>query len=184
MTGRGREPRADMDARRLVGLMEHLASLGIPVWLDGGWAIDALLGHQRRPHDDLDLVAALDDVARISAALAGYDYVLANCGDPRVVVMVDEAGHQVDVHPVVFTEKGDGIYKMTTGGDWIYPSHGFAGAGEVLGRSVPCLTPEVMMVCHATGYVLDDVHKGDVVALRNRFGIPIPKWDPVEDAGG
>lgn len=26
------------------------------VWLDGGWGVDALLGRQTRPHDDMDIV--------------------------------------------------------------------------------------------------------------------------------
>jgi lincosamide nucleotidyltransferase A/C/D/E len=164
-----------MDAALLVDLLDDLARRGVRVWLDGGWAIDALLGHQRRPHDDLDVVAGLDDVPRIKSALGERGYVFADDGDPRIAVMVDAAGHQIDVHPVVFTEAGDGVYKMTTGGDWVYPSHGFAGTGDVLGRSVPCLTPEVMMVCHATGYILDDVHRADVVALSERFGIAIPE---------
>jgi lincosamide nucleotidyltransferase A/C/D/E len=169
-----REPKPDMDARRVVDLLEHLTGLGIPVWLDGGWAIDALLGRQRRPHDDLDLVAALEDVPRLKVALGERGYALVDGGDARIVVLVDAGGHQVDVHPVVFTEKGEGVYRMTTGGEWIYPSPGFAGSGDVLGRRVPCLTPEVMMVCHPTGYVLDDVHHADVLALSERFGIPIP----------
>src|SRR5258708_7387144 len=25
------------------------------VWIDGGWGVDALLGHQTRKHDDLDV---------------------------------------------------------------------------------------------------------------------------------
>ncbi len=58
-----------MDAGRVAAVVAHLVSRGLPVWLDGGWAIDALLGRQRRPHDDLDLVAALGDVAPIEAAL-------------------------------------------------------------------------------------------------------------------
>lgn len=163
-----------MDARRVVDLLEHLTALGIPVWLDGGWAIDALVGRQRRPHDDLDLVATLVDVPRLALALGECGYALVDGGDPRIVVMVDNDGHQVDVHPVVFTKRGDGVYKMTTGDDWIYPRQGFAGSGHVLGRRVPCLTPEVMMVCHANGYVLDDVHLTDVLALSERFGIPVP----------
>lgn len=73
---------------------------------------------------------------------------------------LDDDGHQVDVHPVVF--------------NWIYPRHGFSGSGHVLGRGVPCLTAEVMMLCHATGYALDRVHQDDVVALSEGFGIPIP----------
>jgi lincosamide nucleotidyltransferase A/C/D/E len=172
--GHGRQPQADIDARRVIDLLEHLTGLGISVWLDGGWAIDALVGKQRRAHDDLDLVAALDDVARLELALGECGYVLVDSGDPRIVVLVDDDGHQVDVHPVVFTETGDGVYKMTTGGDWIYPRQGFAGTGDALGRRVPCLAPEVMMVCHATGYVLDDVHRADVVALSERYRIPIP----------
>lgn len=165
-----------MDARRVVDLLEHLTGLGVQVWLDGGWAIDALVGRQRRPHDDLDLVAALDDVPRLELALGECGYALVDGGDSRIVVLVDDDGHQVDVHPVAFTETGDGLYKMTTGGDWIYPSRGFAGVGEVVGRRVACLTPEVMMACHATGYVLDDVHYADVLALSERFGIPIPAF--------
>ncbi|MEM6356356.1 MAG: hypothetical protein AAF844_11840, partial [Pseudomonadota bacterium] len=27
-----------------------------PVWLDGGWGIDALIGRQTRPHEDVDIV--------------------------------------------------------------------------------------------------------------------------------
>ena len=59
-----------MGPDRLVDLVAHLASHEVRVWLDGGWAIDALLGRQRRRHDDLDVVAALEDVAGIEAALA------------------------------------------------------------------------------------------------------------------
>jgi lincosamide nucleotidyltransferase A/C/D/E len=163
-----------MGADRVVGVVAHLASRGIPVWLDGGWAIDALLGRQRRAHDDLDVVAALEDVGRIEAALGELGYLRVDAGDPRSVVVLDADGRQVDVHPVVFTAGGDGVYQMTTGGDWLYPRGGFSGSGEVLGHRVPCLAPEVMMLCHAIGYVLDDIHQGDVTALSEGFGIPIP----------
>jgi lincosamide nucleotidyltransferase A/C/D/E len=180
LTGRGREPQADMEAERLVDVVAHLASRGVPVWLDGGWAIDALLGRQRRRHDDLDVVAALEDVARIEAVLGELGYLRADTGDPRSVVMLDADGHQVDVHPVMFTEEGDGVYQMPTGGDWVYPRDGFLGSGRVLGHRLACLTPEVMMLCHATGYALDAVHQADVTALSERFGIPIPAPAPGE----
>ena len=32
---------------------------GISVWLDGGWGVDALLGRQTRPHNDIDLFIEL-----------------------------------------------------------------------------------------------------------------------------
>ena len=43
------------DASRILGQLE---AAGLVVWLDGGWGVDALLGRQTRPHQDLDLVIA------------------------------------------------------------------------------------------------------------------------------
>lgn len=69
-----------------------------------------------------------------------------------------------------------GVYKMAEGGAWIFPAAGFKGTGLILGRSVPCLTPEVVMVNHTTGYALDDEHQRDVRALSERYGIPLPEF--------
>ncbi len=66
-----------MDAARLLDLLSHLENRGIPVWLDGGCAIDALLSEQTRQHDDLDLVSRLEDSAGIEEALGERGYILA-----------------------------------------------------------------------------------------------------------
>jgi hypothetical protein len=127
LTGRGRAPQADMDADRVLDLLAHLQTHGITAWLDRGWAVDALLGHQRRPHDDLDLLVEIGEAARLPAALAEQGYALAqDCSTGRFE-LVDEAGHQVDVHPVRFTPESDGLYAMDSGEDWRFPAHGFAG---------------------------------------------------------
>ena len=88
--------------------------------------------------------------------------------------MTDDDGRQVDVHPVVYSDSGDGIYRMDTGRDWIYPAAGFEGAGDVLGRRVRCLTPGVQMLCHAD-YEPHRTSFDDVWALSQRFGIPVPE---------
>jgi hypothetical protein len=90
--------------------------------------------------------------------------------------LVDVDGHQVDVHPVAFNNAGDGIYRMRVGADWIFPAAGFKGAGNILGREVPTLTPEVVLVNHTTGYALDEQHQRDVEALSERYGIPLPEF--------
>ena len=36
----------------------------VNVWLDGGWAVDASLGHQTRRHGDVDIVIEERDVSR------------------------------------------------------------------------------------------------------------------------
>ncbi len=60
-----------MDSRTLVAVIGLVEADGIDVWLDGGWGVDALLGHQTREHDDLDLVVELDHTSRIIEQLAG-----------------------------------------------------------------------------------------------------------------
>jgi lincosamide nucleotidyltransferase A/C/D/E len=173
IAGREREPRADMTARDVVELVDDLEAAGVDVWLDGGWGVDALLGEQTRPHDDLDLVIPLEHVPKLEEALARRGYVLVGGGAPMSFELTDDAGRQVDVHPVVFIESGDGVYRMRNGDDWLYPASGFEGAGDVLGRRVRCLTPAVQVLCHA-GYELDADDLHDLKALSERFGIPIP----------
>ena len=40
------------DALEIVDLLERV---GVEPWVDSGWGVDALLGEQTRPHEDLDL---------------------------------------------------------------------------------------------------------------------------------
>jgi lincosamide nucleotidyltransferase A/C/D/E len=165
-----------MDAARVLALLSHLEAQGLHVWLDGGWAIDALLEEQTRPHDDLDLVSRLEESARIKEALGQHRYVLGYGAPPQSFELVDSEGHQVDVHPASFRPNGDGVYRMADGRDWVFPAAGFGGTGRILGFDVPCLTPEVVMVNHTTGYALDQAHREDVRALSDRYGIPMPDF--------
>jgi len=165
-----RDPRRVMSAPDLVALLELFDAAGIFVWLDGGWGVDALLGEQTREHDDLDLVLAADDVARIVGVLEANRYDVAKGRLPTCIVLLDPEGRQIDLHPVAFDDSGDGIYAMEEGGTWPYPARGFKGTGSVLGRAVRCLTPEVQVLCHA-GYELDDDDRRDLAALETRFGV-------------
>jgi lincosamide nucleotidyltransferase A/C/D/E len=165
-----------MDAARVLDLLSHLDDHGISVWLDGGWAIDALLGEQTRAHDDLDLVSRLEDSTRIEEALGKRGFLLEYGAPPQSFELVDAEGHQVDVHPASFRPNGDGLYRMANGEHWIYPAAGFGGHGRILGREVPCLTPEVVIINHTTGYTLDAAHQQDARALSAHYGIALPDF--------
>jgi lincosamide nucleotidyltransferase A/C/D/E len=89
LTGRGRAPQADMDADRVLELLAHLTTHGITAWLDGGWAVDALIGRQRRPHDDLDLLVDITDVERVPTVLAGHGYAVGRGYAPTRFELVD-----------------------------------------------------------------------------------------------
>lgn len=163
-----------MEATEVVRLLELLGADEVTVWLDGGWGVDALLERQTRVHDDLDLIVELADVPLLTALLeaAGYDAVAGAA--PRSFVAVDAAGRQVDVHPVVFDHaRSGGLYQMDDGGEWVYPSAGFAGRGHVAGRPVRCLSAEVQVLVH-DGYELTDKDYNELYLLRERFGVELP----------
>ncbi len=171
--GPGRRPRHEMEAEEVVAIVEALERSGVRTWLDGGWGVDALLRGQTRPHDDLDLVVALADVPMLKELLVQRGYALGGGGAPMSFELVDTEGRQVDVHPVSFNERGDGVYLVRTGEEWSYPAAGFAGTGRVLDREVRCLTAEVQVLCHE-GYELSADDLQDLEALREAFGVRLP----------
>jgi lincosamide nucleotidyltransferase A/C/D/E len=63
-----------MTAADAIDLYTELQALGINVWIDGGWGVDALLGAQTRPHKDLDIAIEEKDVLRLTAALKARGY--------------------------------------------------------------------------------------------------------------
>ncbi len=69
-----------VSAEDAVRILKLISTNSIPVWLTGGWGIDALLGRQTRPHKDLDLVMLLDDVLPLRQLLADHGYVSKTCG--------------------------------------------------------------------------------------------------------
>jgi lincosamide nucleotidyltransferase A/C/D/E len=140
--------------------------------------VDALLEEQTRPHDDLDLIVRVGDVPRIREILGNDGFGLVEGAPDSNFVLRDPQGREVDVHPVRFDGGGDGIYRMANGHDWVFPANGFTGRGQVGRRHVRCLTADVQMLCHSTGYEpgATDVH--DVRLLNARFGTAfLPPYD-------
>lgn len=159
--GRGREPQTDMSAEEAARILARLDRAGLAVWVDGGWGVDALARRQTRPHDDLDLVARLEQIPALELELAALGYARAGGEPPCSFESVDAAGRQVDVHPIA----ADGAYRLRDGRVWRYPLRGLAGKGAIAGRAVRCLTAEVQVICHA-GYELDEDDLHDLRLLR------------------
>ncbi len=158
----------------LVELLRLLDDAGIPVWLDGGWGVDALLGEQTRPHKDVDVVVPLADIAKLREILGRRGFAIREGKPPDAFVLVDAAGLEIDVHAVVFDSEGNGVHQMERGGDWIFPAEGFSGRGTVAGTAVRCLSPTTAVLCHAHGYVPQEKDLRDMERLRERFGVELP----------
>ena len=107
-----------MNSAQLIELLDCLDNAQIPIWLDGGWGVDALVGEQTRPHGDVDMVIARSDCSRAQAALATIELHHvpgAEPGFPTRLVMLAADGRGVDFHPVLFDENGNGCRSSPEG---------------------------------------------------------------------
>lgn len=159
-----------MKSREVVSLYQDLEQLGIKIWLDGGWGVDALLEEQTRPHSDLDITIEKINVPKLREFLSSKNYKDFPRDDTSDwnFVMGDEEGSLVDVHVIEFDESGNGIYGPKENGV-TYPKSAFSGKGFIDGVEVRCLSPEYQLVSHS-GYELKDKDYKDIAALKEKFG--------------
>src|SRR4051812_10145173 len=64
----------EMTALDVLKLYAELEAHGIPIWIDGGWCVDALLGQQTRAHPDLDIAVERKFAHRLERLLHGWGY--------------------------------------------------------------------------------------------------------------
>jgi lincosamide nucleotidyltransferase A/C/D/E len=172
--------RVTFTASDVIEILDVVESSGIPVWLDGGWGVDALLREQTRAHADLDIVVRADDIRVMEDVLAAHGFSVLRVDGPFNSVLVDGRARQVDYHLVDLD-----VTRRTDDGTEVYGPRGLAyrvgcldGVGEVGGREVRCCTAAYQAMSHAQGYEPDDDDYRDVLALHRRFGTPLlPPFD-------
>jgi lincosamide nucleotidyltransferase A/C/D/E len=167
--------KTEMTSSALIELVQALERAGIPVWLDGGWGVDALLGQQTRPHKDLDIIVPVADVSKLQATLARRRFAVREGVPPNSLVLADGAGLEVDVHAVAFDRDGNGVHQMENGKDWTFAAEAFSGSGVVDGFRVRCLSPMAQVLCHAQGYVPAAKDLRDMDLLHERFGVDLKR---------
>ena len=81
-----------MTSADVLGLYRAFDDCGITVWIDGGWAVDALLGMETRAHCDLDIAIQSRDVEKLRVYLESHRFRQARRGDASSwnFVMIDD----------------------------------------------------------------------------------------------
>lgn len=143
---------------------------GIELIIDGGWGVDALLGEQTRPHEDLDLAVFHKDVPKIRELLVGLGYSVVSRDDSWECNFVygNELGHLIDIHSCTFNENKENIFGVKY--DW----ESLQGSGLIGGVEIRCIPPRWLVDFH-TGYPLDDNDFHDVSLLCKKFNLPLPR---------
>lgn len=171
-----------MNSVDVIDFYRTITQLGVELWIDGGWGVDALLGEQTRPHKDLDIAIQAKDVPVLRRFLQGRAYADIKLEDARPwnFVLGDGNGREIDVHVIVLGDQGDGIYGLPEKGEK-YPAASLTGTGNIDGQAVRCVSAEWTVKFHS-GYDLKDKDFRDVSALCNKFGIELPaEYERFED---
>ncbi|HUQ40274.1 MAG TPA: hypothetical protein VM030_08975 [Acidimicrobiales bacterium] len=141
-------------------------------WIAGGWAIDLLLGHQHRPHGDLDVLVLRSDQGVVRAHLDGWD---VHAADPPghlrpwpIGEVLPASVHDVWCRP---SPSSPWAFQLmiddTDGDDWLFrrdhrirrPLSTLAGRASRPGMAV--LTPEIQLLYKSKGLRerdVDDFH--------------------------
>ena len=167
-------PGGNVTSVDVIDFYRTVTQLGIEVWIDGGWGVDALLGLQTRSHKDLDIAIEQKHVAALRQYLCieGYRDIKLEIARAWNFVLGDENGREIDVHVIVLDDKGNGIYGPPEKGE-IYPAASLTGTGNIDGQAVRCISPEWTVKFHS-GYDLREKDFRDVSALCKKFGIELP----------
>ncbi len=166
---------AMMNASDAVELLSWLEARGIDVWLNGGWGVDALLGHETREHEDLDITISAADRAAYAAAMDTAGFRTYRVDNEFNWVLVDGRGRLVDVHLVDFSETlitGTGVSTYGPAG-LPFEVGSLEGRGTIAGKPVKCETAEFQVLGH-TRYTPDEMDYRDVLALCQAFDIEVP----------
>ena len=158
-----------MDEEEVARVLQLAEIGGIPVVVDGGWAVDALLGWQTREHSDLDLAINQQYLPRFLNILRrlNYQYLPREGEWAHNFVLENEAGHQVDLHSYVRNKKGQIV------GGVEYPGDSLTGQGRIAGVNVGCIKPEWLVDFHL-GYDFDHQDYQDLTYICNLFKLPLP----------
>ena len=159
----------EMDQEETLRIIDLAEIAGIPIVVDGGWAVDAHLGWQTRPHSDLDIAINHQYLPRFLGILnrLGYGHVPRDDQWEHNFVLQDGGGHQVDIHSYVRNDQGQIV------GGVEYPGDSLTGQGKIGHAKVRCIKADWLVDFHL-GYPFDENDYNDVRYLCNLHRLPVP----------
>lgn len=136
----------------------RFASVSVPWWVAGGWALDLFLGKQTREHGDLDFGVLRSDATQLIAALPDWEIFEARNG--VLHKLLPEMAPRPEVNSLWCRPAGNTSWVLEIlldsgeGGSWIFRRHPEIRRplSEVILRSsggIPYLAPEIQLLYKA-----------------------------------
>ena len=160
-----------MNEKDVIDLLKKIENIGIEVWIDGGWGVDALLGRQTRPHNDIDIFVQKKDARAFTEMLSlnGYRETQMEYTTSDHTGWRNSDNCIIDLHLFEFAEAGTLRFDNAN-----YPSDVLNGQGTIGGIAVRCFTAEAQLLYHQ-GYEHKEKDILDVLLICETFGLSIPE---------
>ena len=151
-------------------ILQFAIDAEIKVFLDGGWGVDALLGHQSRSHNDIDIFVEKKDYHKFIQIIKdnGFYEIKMEYTTTSHTVWEDENKRIIDLHCFEYTDDDKILYEGNC-----FPLETFTGRGKVEDIEVSCIEPYSQVMFHL-GYEFDENDMHDVKLLCETFHIEIP----------
>lgn len=150
-------------ADEVVAIVDHLEQTGTTYQVNGGWGVDAHVGHQTRPHQDLDVFLDGAVFHEFTGWLEERGYRVVGDWMPAALELAKD-DWKVDVHPMVLDDEGNGHQSGENATYFVHPAAGRA-IGTIGGRDVVVGSIEHLEHLH-TGYAPRDVDLHDLIELQ------------------
>jgi lincosamide nucleotidyltransferase A/C/D/E len=153
----------------VVDLLKATDNISIAFWIGGGWGVDALIGTQTRPHDDIDVYINKKDGGLFEKMLheKGYSEVVMEYTTDEHTVWRDLSDHAVDLH---LLEVGTDEIHFA---GYTFPVSVLDGEGVIGGFALKCFTADAQLLFHQ-GYEYGEKDIHNVMMLCKTFGFEIP----------
>ncbi len=152
-----------MQLSEVFRVLDALAEAGVAASVEGGWGVDALVGHQTRAHRDVDVDIDVVQEAVALAALRELGYEVETDWRPNRVELAAAGRGWVDLHPLLFDPDGNARQPGLNGEFYDFPASYFV-TGYLAGRAVRCFSLEAQRRFH-TGYDLRSIDLHDLAQL-------------------
>lgn len=158
-----------MQAECVIDFWRATQDRGLEICIEGGWAVDAVLKRQTRPHNDLDIALPAAEVSALRQLLDARGYAEVHRPDSweHNFVLEGPEGRLIDVHSYILNPDG------SNAGGVSYVADQVSGSGVILGTPVRCVPVHWLVQSHS-GYDLRPSDWHDVGMLCSAFNLPIP----------
>lgn len=161
----------NITSEQVLSIYRGLEERGIKIWIDGGWAVDALLGKETRPHQDLDIALQNKNYMQAKRFFEEQGYAEIERTEDKKwdIVLGNPEGLEVEIHTFNTNEHGDTASEPYWNG---YDAKSLKGEGWISGYPVRCVSIDQLVKTHDhTKRSLKQTDYQDIQLLEEKFGI-------------